>query len=104
MAIVRGEDGRFFDVDDAQLEKNEIKPEDLPEGSIYARPAGGGAPPGGGGGGPTQLVMNIGGGGGSPAPGGAAPDGGGKDVQAHGNCGWTNWYNWRNCGWRNYCA
>ena len=106
MAIVRGEDGRFFDIEDTQLDKHEIKPEDLPEGSVYARPAGG--PPGGGGGAPHQLVINIGGGGpvggGGPGAGPNPGNEGGKDVQAHGGCGWYNWYNWRNCGWRNYCA
>ena len=47
MAIVRSEDGRFFDVEDSELEKHEIKTEDLPAGSVYARPQGG---PGGQGG------------------------------------------------------
>jgi hypothetical protein len=77
MAIVRSEDGRFFDVDDGELEKHEIKPEDLPQNSVYARPQGGqmggaGGPggmgggmggPRGGGGGPMQLVINLGPGG-----------------------------------------
>ena len=30
MAIVRGLDGRFFDIDDETLNSHEVKPEDLP--------------------------------------------------------------------------
>jgi hypothetical protein len=130
MAIVRSEDGRFFDVDDTELDKHEIKPEDLPTGSVYARPQGGpgmggpgaGGPgmggPRGGGGGPVQLVINLGGGGGM---GGGAPQmgsgpqasgpvqrgqggqqaGARGDVQAHNWCGMPwPWGNWHN--WHNW--
>lgn len=130
MAIVRSEDGRFFDVDDTELEKHEIKPEDLPTGSVYARPQGGpqGGPQGPmgggmgprGGGGPMQLVINLGGpgagGGGAPSMSGG-PQGSGPiqrsqgqgqqqagargDVQAHGWCGFPMpWGNWHN--WHNW--
>lgn len=127
MAIVRSEDGRFFDIDDSELEKHVIKPEDLPSQSVYARPQGGpGMGPGGqggpggprGGGGPMQLVINLGGPGGpqvsqgqGPAQSGPVQRGGQNqgqqgDVQAHGWCGfpmpmpWGNWHNWNN--WNNW--
>ena len=104
MAILRGQDGKFYDLDDAALEGNEVQPENLPEG------AEGGPPEGGAGGEPgagiVQIFVNAGGGAGGPAgASSAAPpsEGEGGDVEGHSRCGWhnhwRNWRNWRNCSY-----
>jgi hypothetical protein len=111
MAILRSQDGRFFQIDDNELEKYQVKPEDLPAGQNPPPPGprGPGGPSGPGmnlgGNKPIQLIFNLGGGGvPMPPPGGRqmAGAGAGSDVEAHGYCGWNNWSNWSN--WNNYCG
>src|ERR1700683_2494764 len=98
MPVLRGMDGKFYDVPDDEAHKYEVPREKVKE---LRSKAGGppGGPPGGGGGGPGRpgpnggmphapVVIQIfpppGGGGGAPPGGGGAPHEGG-DV---GPCWW----------------
>jgi|GEM_PF-1746127 len=117
MAIVRSQEGHFFEVPDTELSKYAMKQEDIPE-SAKASPdltQGTGMGPMGSGGGqgvsPVQIIVNYMGGMGGGMGGG--PQGGegqaqGAEAGAQGQkqdvggryCG--HWHNcWRNC-WRNY--
>jgi len=112
MAIVRSQDGHFFEVPDEVLKQHEIKSEDVPGGARESGPSlsqGSGMVGPNGGVSPVQIIVNYiqGGGGGqgggmqgppaSDKPADAAQDVGGR------YCNWRNcWHNcWRNC-WRNY--
>jgi len=109
MAILRGVDGKFFDVPDDQLETFEVpreKVKELLEKSGGPQATQGGPPPGGGQGGPppgAPIVVQIyggapgGGGAGGPPPTEPASDG---DVKPY--WWWRNfWPNWGN-GWPNW--
>ena len=113
MAIVRSQDGKFYDVDDNALEGKEVKREDLPkelQGRGEAEPGGAGVGGGGMGAGNLagliQIIVNLPEGappptGGKPGEGAQAGAGGEEDVAGHNFCWANNWRNvWRNC-WRN---
>lgn len=114
MAILRSNDGRFYDIADDQLEGKMIPAEQIKEklGSVGVGPAEGPVGPGpqmtvpGTGG---QVVIQIytsgGDGGGYGAPPQGEGQGGEGDVEAHGYCWRHNHFcnHWqRNC-WRNSC-
>lgn len=109
MAILRGQDGKFYDLDDAVLEGKEVKPENLPEENGPGSPETSGGGAGGHASGIVQIFVNAGGGAatGSPAAPAREDESEGGDVEGHSRCGWhnhwRNWRNWRNCGWRNNC-
>ncbi|MCC6883014.1 MAG: hypothetical protein IT576_12735 [Verrucomicrobiales bacterium] len=110
MAILRSQDGKFYDVDDSSLQGKEVAPENVPNLT-----PGGTMPPSSGGaslgGGIIQIYVS------SPGAAAQGPDLGppqagaegeeaAGDVQGHDwcrpswqNC-WQNWHNWHN--WNNW--
>jgi len=106
MAILKGEDGNFYDVPDADLTDREVSPDSAPAGlrdDSFGQPIG---PPSGGGGdasGLVQIIINApsGGGGGQDS---GPPEGSSEEPEVGGrtwcNGGWANWANWNN--WRNW--
>jgi len=129
MAILRSVDGKFYDIDDADLEKHQIKPEEIPQeartkqgsGDRSQSPRQGAQGPQGANGrnaavSPVTIVINMLGDGQSSGPmpnvqmkaslneGGRATDADGQDADGQDVEGrwWRNcWANyWRNC-WRN---
>jgi hypothetical protein len=112
MAILRSNDGRFYDIADDQLEGKLIPAEQIKEklGSVGVGPAEGPVGPGpqmtmpGTGG---QVVIQIYTSGGDSGPGyeAPAPEGAEGDVEAHGYCWRRNCFSnyWRRNCWRNSC-
>jgi hypothetical protein len=113
MAIVRSQDGHFFEVPDEQLKQYEMKQDDIPE-SAKGSPGlsqGSGMVGPGQGVSPVQIIVNYVQPGqmGRPSGGENAPEGAaagqkqGQDVGGR-YCG--HWHNcWRNCwrnSWRNF--
>src|SRR5204863_9189037 len=108
MAIVRSQDGHFFEVPDEELKKYEMKQADIPESAKGSPDLSQGTGMSGPGQGvsPVQIIVNYmqpgqmqgpsgGGEGEKAAEGAAAGSAQGQDVGGR-YCGhWHNW--WRNC-------
>ncbi len=113
MAIVRGQNGKFYEVDENLLTGKEVTGETAPAELLtpdlgpVAGP-GASAPASG----LIQIVVNVpdalSGGAGAPPQGAPAPDEEAGEVSGRVGCGWynnwqncwrNNWHNWRN--WRN---
>jgi hypothetical protein len=113
MAILRSNDGRFYEIADDQLEDKLIPADEVKDrlGEVGVGPASGPVGPGpemtipGTGG---QVVIQIfAGSGGDPGPEGPAEDAGEGEVDAH-SYGWgwrRNYFRnyWRRNCWRNHC-
>ncbi len=118
MAILRSQDGKFYDVDDSLLTGKEVPGDKVNSGPSYPPPSAGG---GGFGlaGGLVQIIVTAPSSGAGPdlgPPPGTEDSSKGGDVQGHsgdhghggggGGWGWHNcwhncWHNWHNC-WHNY--
>lgn len=116
MAILRSNDGRFYEIADDELEDKLIPADEIKErlGAVGVGPDCGPVGPG-----PEMVVPGTGGqvviqifsgGGAEPGLESAPADDSGGDVEAHGWCWRRNHFSnywrrncWRNHCWRNHC-